>query len=272
MIGRRAARLPAAALRSDRGVGIVEVLAALLLIAIGLIAMLGAFSSTEREASTATKQSAAIAVGENELERLRDLPFNQLALTSLPAVSGDGLQPGDDNANNPRNPNFYVTGSSFQTLKTYGDKTSGPLRPQSGETVTQEPFVAVSPSGVAPSSRVKVDSSTNNATLYRYITWRDETCAPQLPAGLSALVNTVAGRLNSGLLGTLVGTAAGTLFGTAPSAKINLFCADTRDAKRVTVAVVLDRPGGGSTGRARPDRPVWLSTLVRDPNKGLISY
>ncbi|MEX2253573.1 MAG: hypothetical protein WD649_05420 [Thermoleophilaceae bacterium] len=255
-------------LNDERGVGIAEVIAAVFVIAVGLIAMLTAFTSTERQTSVATKQSQAIAAGQDELERLRDLPYNQLALGSLPTHAPDGLKADDPNPENPRNPNYYVTGSNFEIKKSYRDRNSGPLDPQSGEVVSQEPFVAPIAGGVAPESRIKVGgSSTDNATVYRYITWRDESCAPQLPAALQGVVNNVAARLVGSLLNSLTGNLLGT--------KLNLFCADTRDAKRVTVAVVLDRPGSGpdiDRRRTGPDRPVWLSTIARDPDKGLISY
>ena len=257
-----------AALRSDRGVGMAEVIAAVFVIAIGLVAMLAAFTSTERQTSVATKQSQAIAAGQDELERLRDLPFSQLALSSLPSNASDGLKAGDPIPDNPRNPNFYVSGSNFLIKKTYGNKNSGPLNPQPGEVVSQEPFVSPIAGGVAPQSRIKVGgSATDDATLYRYITWRDEACGPQLPAGLNALITNNAARLVGSLLNSITNTLLGT--------KLNLFCADTHDAKRVTVAVVLDRPGSGpdiDRRAAGPDRPVWLSTIVRDPDKGLISY
>ena len=50
--------------------------------------------------------------------------------------------------------------------------------------------------------------------------------------------------------------------------RINAFCAGPGpDAKRVTVAVVLDR----TPNKAAPTRPIYMTTLVTDPARGLLN-
>lgn len=248
------------ALRGEEGFGLVEAMAATVVIAVGLIAVLGAFASTEKQTSVAQRQAQAAAIGQRELERLRDRPFDKLALTSIPtSAGGDGLDPGDPSPNNPRNPSFYVNDSGspirLRIKQEFRDQTSAAL---AGTPTAGEPFVTASPSGVAPTFTDSVDG--NGVTVHRYVTWRDESCAATLPGNLASRITTNLSRF----LLTTANQITGTLLGT----KLNLFCADTEDAKRVTVAVVPDRIGNN----AGPDRPVWMSTLVYDPDKGLITY
>jgi hypothetical protein len=222
--------------------------------------VIASFASTERQTSVAQRQAQATAVGQEELERLRDMPYGQLSLTGLPTSpppADDGLDPGDHSPNNPRNPNFYINGSAFRIKQDFRDMTSAPLP---GTPVAGEPLVTGG--SLPPSSTFSVGNTPGGGTtgtIHRYVTWRDETCGPSLPGQLNSLVGDDLVRMATGLVNQVTG-----LLGP----KLNLFCGDTQDAKRVILAVVLDRPGN----RAGPDRPIWLSTVVYDPDKGLITY
>ena len=90
--------------RSDDGFTLVELLAACLLLAVGILGVVGSLDLSRKAVSRAEVREAATHRGERELERLRALPYAQLALTAAPAASGDAADP-----------DFYVrSGNRYQ--------------------------------------------------------------------------------------------------------------------------------------------------------------
>jgi len=214
--------------RSQDGFTIVEVLVAALLVAIGVVALLGSLDAVSKTNVTAQRHQQALAYGQRELERLRTLDYRtELGLTSFPAASGDGIVAGDPTPKAPKNPNYYVSGTALKIMATYSDKTSGL---QAGVSPNPEPLVGP---GEATLTSAQVnpgpESFTLNGTsgkIYRYVTWRSEHCPAATTSGI-----------------------------TNP-------CDGTKDSKRITIAIVLDAVGNG----AGPGKPIWLSSVVGDPN------
>lgn len=83
---------------------LVEALIASLVLAVGVIGSVGAMDAARTSATRAEARETAAARAEREVERLRAVPWEQLALTSTPGSSAD-----------PRHPGFYVrSGPGYQ--------------------------------------------------------------------------------------------------------------------------------------------------------------
>jgi prepilin-type N-terminal cleavage/methylation domain-containing protein len=214
--------------RRQDGFTIVEVMVAALLVAIGVVAILGSLDAISKTGVAAQRHQQAVAYGQREIERLRTLDYRtELGLTSLPAASGDGIVAGDPTPNAPKNPNYYVSGTGLKIMAQYSDKTSG-LQP--GVSPNPEPLVGAGESGL---TSPQVDPGPQNFSIngtsgkiYRYVTWRSEHCPAATTSGI-----------------------------TNP-------CPGTKDSKRITIAIMLDAVGNG----AGPSKPIWLSSVISDPD------
>jgi Tfp pilus assembly protein PilE len=78
-----------ARIRDERGVGLVELLIALVVLNVGLFATLGAFTSGGLALQRASHVSTASAIADQEMESFRNVPY-----TSIPTTAGSTLVSG----------------------------------------------------------------------------------------------------------------------------------------------------------------------------------
>lgn len=236
-----------ARLRSEDGFGIVEMVTAALLVAVGLVGALAAFDGAKKTSYTAQRHEQAIAFAEREIERLKTHPFELLELD--PPLPAPNTTP--DDPNNPRDPLAYVedtnldgAGDELLILADYHDRAAGPPpgNPESeplivdGDTADDEvsilpvqPDVVIGPTA----AELPVGAAETTATVYRFVTGSCE----------------------------LLGLDPSELLPTAPLG----LCTEDSGAKRITVAVVLDEVGSG----AGPRTPFYVSSVItRDPPEG----
>jgi prepilin-type N-terminal cleavage/methylation domain-containing protein len=149
-------------LRAEHGFTMVEVLAAVAVISVGVAATLKIFGASDRAELRSVRTEVAVQQGQAEIDRMQRLSYGQLALTAAPVGSTD-----------PREPGSHVEGTS---LRVRSDLT--------------EPFVMTAGSGftaqVDPTPKdfsVGLGGATVNGHLYRYVTWRDEPCPLALCPG-----------------------------------------------------------------------------------------
>jgi type II secretory pathway pseudopilin PulG len=232
----------------------IEIVVGVLVLMLGVTAALAALPASSRQTQTAQLHEQGSAVAERELEAIRRMSWTNLGLTAYPIASGTGLTADEGQPTNPRNPNHYVNGTAYRIKEDWHDSGSAAL---AGTPAAGEPLVVTGVNGIAPSATFNVGGTTG--TVYRFVTGRNELCAPQLPTNLlNSVVNALAGLLQQVL--TPINNVLGT--------RINAFCAGPGpDAKRVTVAVVLDR----KNNKAAPTRPIYMTTLVTDPARGLLN-
>jgi Tfp pilus assembly protein PilV len=111
-----------ARLRDERGVGLVELLIALIVLNVGLFATLGAFTSGGLALRRASHVSTASAIADKQMEAFRDASYS-----SIPTTAGSTLVSG---TNSPDGNAYFVAwapGSTFSgstnvkglTLKVY---------------------------------------------------------------------------------------------------------------------------------------------------------
>ncbi|HZC75181.1 MAG TPA: hypothetical protein VE220_04330 [Gaiellaceae bacterium] len=102
MIGLRSSRLSrfVARLRDERGVGLVELMIALIVLNVGLFATLGAFTSGGLALQRASHVSTASAIADKQIEAFRDGPYSSIPTTagSLPVNASTTPASPDGNA------------------------------------------------------------------------------------------------------------------------------------------------------------------------------
>lgn len=141
----------------EDGFTVVEVLVAILVLAIGAIAILQVFDVASRNTFRAEQTQVAIDRAQREMESIRNLAWEEVALTATPGTSGD--------ADDPRN---RVSGTSY-ALSPGG----GNLAPMVIENVGGQDTGSVDP-GPTPFT-----SGDVSGTVHRYVVWQDDpSCAP----------------------------------------------------------------------------------------------
>jgi hypothetical protein len=130
-------------------------LIAVTVVSIGVAATLKVFGSAGRTTLSAQAQHVAVQQMQAELEQLSSLPYPELALTTAPEASTD-----------PRHPGFKVAGGNFNVRAGLSEPLV--MAPGGGATARVEPGPQVFAVGTG--------GATITGKLYRYVTWRDESC------------------------------------------------------------------------------------------------
>ena len=149
----------------------IELLVAMALIAGGLAALMGVFSSSEKLSTNSEKLMAASHVSQRELEAILALRYDQIGLTSIPSGSASRT-----------NPNFYVVSDAATCAAATPAATSAPcFRWDRSNTSQMENFCATS--STLPCSTGTVDpgptswgSGRLTGSIYRYVTWVRDSC------------------------------------------------------------------------------------------------
>jgi hypothetical protein len=142
--------------RGEQGLTIIEVVVAAVVLAMGAMATFGILASAAKNAQRAKASQVSLDLAQEEMERLRAIPYDDLAVSSLPVPSSSSL-----------NPNYRVQGSTFALQRTpvgeYGPLVVG----EAGFSPKSE-FVSGSP---------KAGGVTG--TVYRYVVWRNDDSCPE---------------------------------------------------------------------------------------------
>jgi prepilin-type N-terminal cleavage/methylation domain-containing protein len=142
---------------AERGFTLVEVLAAVALISIGVAATLKIFGAVGHSVLRSERTDVAVQQAQAEIDRLRTLPYGELAMSATPSSSSDPYDPGS-----------RVEGGGT-TLRVRPDLTEPfVMTPGDGDAA----MVDATPKDFA----VGLGGSTITGHLYRYVTWRDENC------------------------------------------------------------------------------------------------
>jgi type II secretory pathway pseudopilin PulG len=143
-------------LGEESGLTIIEVLIASIVLVLGAAASFGILSTATKNAQRAKATQVALDLAQEEVERLRGVPYAGLALSFAPSESS-----------NPLDPNHRVVAGSFALQKQPPDEF--------------EPLVVADPGrGISPESPFDVGGPSGiTGTVYRYVVWRDDPECPE---------------------------------------------------------------------------------------------
>jgi hypothetical protein len=145
--------------RDESGFTVVEVVMAAFVLVVGSLAVFTLISAATRNNLRAQQSQVVSDQLQQELEKVKQLPYSQVALTSLPTHSTDA-----------KNPSFRVSGTQFNVNHTgsaanYGMVYNGGHANEDGSTVSGG---AVAPTGSFQNGNV-------GGQIYRYVVWEPAT-------------------------------------------------------------------------------------------------
>jgi prepilin-type N-terminal cleavage/methylation domain-containing protein len=151
----RPAREMPRALALEDGFTLFELLMAITVLAVGLIALVTSFDHSRDLVSVAEKTEVASHRAERELERILSLPYASVAHSSTPGSS-----------ENSADPAFYVSGTNYQ----YDQGSTGPQ---------SETLAAVGGGSIGASPTTWTDSEARlTGQIQSFITWTGAYCTP----------------------------------------------------------------------------------------------
>jgi hypothetical protein len=183
---------------SESGFTVVEAVVAGLILVIGILGGVSVFDTSRRESGTGERLQVAQSKAASELERLRDIPYDELLTNSSESWATTGYE-GD--------PTERIVDGSSPALKISDDET--------------EELIRAAGAGIKPYSppeQVDIGGSQFEVSVYRFVTWRDVECqvvdlAPvkaSLSGDINAMltritsINSYSNTLLSGLIGSLL--------------------------------------------------------------------
>lgn len=223
-------------LGAEQGVTLIEVLVAVIVLTVGILALVSSFGSAQKLTLTAERRAALSHLAQREIERLQAVPYEELAMISKPEHSTD-----------ERNPDYYVNYSGATctepAAEKYGCYSWNAESPSEAEAIvvaskgtrcpktgTEEGcgVVSASPTGIECSSLNPFGScewsdGRLSGDIYDFVTWHYDVICEEEP-------------------------------------KIGEKLCSEQSYKRITVVVTVNVPSS-----THVLTPVRVSTLIADP-------
>jgi Tfp pilus assembly protein PilV len=138
-------------LRDERGMTLIEVMFAALVLVVGILATLAVFSSAEMVTTKSEREVQAADFAQQQVEQLRSLPYSAVAL------------------------NASTADATWTAIKTVGDAKYVVPSP-----LGTEAAVAVDAANgkIAPLATWEDNRMVTRGTVYRYVTWGDDPSIP----------------------------------------------------------------------------------------------
>lgn len=134
-------------MRDEDGFSLAEIMVALTIVSVGMLALAGTASTGARMLAEARQRQAATEIANREIEHIRNIPYDDVALTGTITRSTD-----------PERPDYWVS-----------DAGTGYDHDQNG---THDPLVIDSAGAITHSENITVGPT--QLTIYRYVTWVDD--------------------------------------------------------------------------------------------------
>lgn len=151
--------------RSEAGFTTVELLLAVMILCVGIIALIATLDVSQRATHLAEMKETASHIAEQNLEQIRILRYDALALAATPAGSTD-----------PKNPGYYVGSSASGPTYRWNQKSDAP-------SPHTEQLVIKAGGGVAAAASTWTDGRISGK-VYRYVTAvNDPSCSELLCPG-----------------------------------------------------------------------------------------
>jgi hypothetical protein len=148
-------------MRREEGMTIVEVMVAGLILVIGSLGLLGLVDTASRSTYRAEQSQVVSDRLQQEMEQIKGLPYEEIALTGLPT-----------DTSNTKLPNWRVVGTSFAT-----GQDGSQVQPMvfNGGTLYAGGTISEGAVSAAPET---FESGDVRGTIYRTITWEDDPSCP----------------------------------------------------------------------------------------------
>lgn len=148
--------------RAEEGMTIIEVVVAAMVLALASAATFGVFTSATRNAQRAEATQVALNRAQLEMETLRSLESEELAMTAAPSQSSNELSP-----------NYRVTNGTFALLR----QPPGEYAPLvvNGGSLYGGGYVE---GGVVDPGPTPFTSGDVKGKVYRYVVWRNDVQCP----------------------------------------------------------------------------------------------
>jgi len=151
----------------EEGMTIAEVMIAMLILAIGSMAVLNLMTAGAHNSYRGEQSQVVSNRLQQEMEKIQNLPYNQIALTGLPGDSTD-----------PRNPGWRVSGSSYSITQ---DGSQFRSLVYNGSSLYTGGTVS---GGAVDPTPTHFTSGDVGGTIYRYVVWEnDPSCSDSLCPG-----------------------------------------------------------------------------------------
>lgn len=140
----------------ESGLTMIEVLVAAVVLVMGAAATFGVLGAATKNAQRAKATQVVLDLAQEEMERLHSIPYEELAVNSMPVPSSD-----------EKSPNFRVIGSTFALRRS----PKGAYFPIDLDTNM----------GFSPESEFftgETEQGGIKGTIYRYVVWRNDPSCP----------------------------------------------------------------------------------------------
>lgn len=221
----------AALRREEDGLTLIEVMIALVVLTVGLLATLSVLTSANKLTLVSEQRQTMAHLAQRELERLQAIPYNELALASAPAHSAQA-----------ESPDHYVDYSTPLACTPVG--TAGCFAYDVKNPAGEEPLV-VAEDGACTSAQEAAQAECGKVAA----TPQKRSCAEN-PVGACEWS---AGKMSGEIYDFVT-------WQQDPVCENEALCS-AQSYKRVTVAVTVNTAGG-----AQASTPAWSSILIPNPN------
>jgi hypothetical protein len=157
----RALRWARRLVRRQDGMSMAEVMIAMLVLAAGALALLNLISASAHSSFRAEQSQVVSNRLQQEMEKIQQLPYDQIALTGLPADSTD-----------TKNPAWRVQGTSYSITQ---DGTQPAPLVYNGSALYGGGTVS---GGAVSPTPTHFTSGDVGGTIYRYVVWRNDPTCP----------------------------------------------------------------------------------------------
>ncbi len=150
------------ALRRQDGFGMVETLVAFFLLVVGVLATLSLLDTSRRTTFRAEQSQVINSVGQRELEDVRALDYDQIALTAMPSQDTSANHPGSRVTSTGK---FDLDNDLSTTADQADLVVNGGSLEEGGQ---------VAGGQVGPSESFTIQDGDIAGTIFRYVVWRDD--------------------------------------------------------------------------------------------------
>lgn len=140
----------------------IEVIVAALVLTLGAAATFGVLASATKNTQRAKATQVAVNRAQKEIEVMRSLTNDQLAMTAAPAYAAS-----------PLNPNYRVSGGTFALIREPPSDYANMV--VNGGSLYGGGFVE---GGIVVPGPTSFSSGDVTGTVYRYVVWRDDASCP----------------------------------------------------------------------------------------------